>query len=90
MTLDRDLGRSAPRGTRRHLRPASFGVYARAMTWTLTVDDATITITDTEAARVQKHLDDRHRDGFHLDLTGDDGTELHVDSDSSVTLTQDR
>ena len=59
------------------------------MTWTLTVDDATITLTDNEAARVQEQLDDRHRTGFHLELTGDDGTELRVDSDSTVTLTHD-
>jgi len=59
------------------------------MTWTLTVDDKAITITDTEAVRVQKELDGRDRNGFHLDLTGDDGTELHVDGDSSVTLTHD-
>jgi hypothetical protein len=64
-------------------------VYAHPMTWTLTVDDKAITITDTEAARVQKELEDRDRNGFHLELTGDDGTELSIDSTSSVTLTHD-
>ena len=59
------------------------------MTWTLTVDDKAITITDTEALRVQKELEDRDRNGFHLDLTGDDGTELHIDGASNVTLTHD-
>jgi hypothetical protein len=60
------------------------------MTWTLTVDGETVTITDDDAATVQEQLDRVGAAGVHFDYTADDGTELTVDGDSSVTLTRDR
>lgn len=59
------------------------------MTWTLTVDGATVTITDDDAAEVQEQLDKVGPAGTHFDYTADDGTELRVTGDSSVTLTRD-
>jgi len=60
------------------------------MTWTLTVDGVTVTMTDDAAVTVQEQLDSVGSGGKHFDYTADDGTELTVDSDSSVTLTRDR
>jgi hypothetical protein len=60
------------------------------MTWTLTVDDTTVTITDDDAAVVQEKLDHVDAAGKHFEFTADDGTELTVDTTSSVTLTRDR
>lgn len=60
------------------------------MTWTLTVDDTTITITDTEQIMLQKLLDKVGGPaGTHVDWTGDDGTEIRIDAGSKVTLTHD-
>ena len=59
------------------------------MTWTLTVDGRTATLTDTEAIFVQKQLDRVGSAGYHFDLTSDDGTELRVTLGSSVTLMRD-
>jgi hypothetical protein len=60
------------------------------MTWTLSVDGTTVTITDDDAVTVQEQLDHVGSAGKHFDYTADDGTELTVDADSSVTLTRDR
>ncbi|MEO5920978.1 MAG: hypothetical protein ABIQ01_07530 [Pseudolysinimonas sp.] len=60
------------------------------MTWTLTADGKTVTITDTDADMVQEKLDHLGSAGTHFEYTADDGTELSIDSNSSVTLTRDR
>lgn len=59
------------------------------MTWTFTADGKTGTITDTDADMVQEKLDHLGSAGTHFEYTADDGTELRVTGDSSVTLTRD-
>ncbi|CAN5161663.1 hypothetical protein BH11ACT3_BH11ACT3_00620 [soil metagenome] len=60
------------------------------MTWTLTVDDTTIRITDTEQVTLQKLVDRMNETpGPVVDWTADDGTEIRITANSAYTLTHD-
>lgn len=60
------------------------------MTWTLTVDDKTIRITDTEKVMLQKLVDRMNETpGPFVEWTADDGTAIRITANSAYTLTRD-